>query len=484
MAGTLLLSEIEIGGYMAEWRSNIIRQTPGNKACVMFIHGFNGDPTATWARFPDLLEKEPSMRSWDIVCFGYESSLLPDLTGIWRGNPPIKTIADSLRTFTRLGLASQYQALIFIAHSMGGLAVQRALLDDKEFTEKVCKVILFGTPSFGLVKAWPFQRPILKQLFRQARDMGKTSRFIKSLRSDWNERFGDSPPFAFLAVAGSEDEFVTQTASIEGFPDNLYAVVPGNHFGIVKPSNATDASVVLVINFIHGKYVFRGYCDTASLHLERREFQQVVNQLGPNRTKLDSHALVDLALALDGLGKRDEAINVIADAKQHGTDAMGVLAGRHKRNWIQYRKDHDAHSALDLYREAYEIAIKQGDEPAQAYYPGINLAFFALVYEVDLAKAKNLAQQVLGHCAQAKRNELNELPDDRMWRLATEGEANLILCHTDRALNCYKSALAGPSKPKPWQFTSTYQQALLIADTFVNEETAKSLLSLFTGGQS
>ncbi len=463
---------------MAEWQIDITRREPDNKACVVFIHGFQGDPTTTWARFPELLGKDPAMDGWDILSFGYESDLAPDLTGVWEGNPPIKTIADSLGTFARTNLVSRYGVLVVIAHSMGGLAVQRALLDHAELTEKVDKVILFGTPSFGLLKAWIFQLPILSLLNRQVRDMGKTSPFIKSLRSEWSGRFGESPPFGFLAVAGSEDEFVPRSASIDGFPDDQCAVVPGNHLEIVKPEEAGDASLGVVIDFIRGKDAPGGRWGTAALALERREFQKVENQLGPNRASLDRRALVDLALALDGLGRRDEAIQVLGDAKRQGTDAMGVLAGRHKRNWLQDRVDQEARAALDLYGGAYAMA--EDKDAAQAYYHGINLAFLSLVYEDDPAKARDLAEKVLGHCASAEREEL---PKERMWRLATEGEANLILGKIDIALQRYQSALEGPPKPDPWQFTSTSRQALLIADKFGDEQIAKALLSLFSGGR-
>ncbi len=464
---------------MAEWNLDITGQDPDNKACVIFIHGFQGDPTATWADFPKLLAEDPTMDGWDVLSLGYESDLAPDLTGVWEGNPSIKTIADSLGTFARTKLASKYGGFVFIAHSMGGLAVERALLDHPELTQNVDKVILFGTPSFGLVKAWIFQLPILRSLNRQVRDMGRKSDFIRSLRSDWDERFGEGPPFSFLAVAGSEDEFVPRTASIEGFPDNQCKVVPGNHLQIVKPATASDASVGVVIDFVRGKDTPRGRWGTAALALERRDFQKVENQLGPNRASLDSRALVDLALALDGLGKRAEAMDVLVDAKRHGTDAMGVLAGRHKRNWIQDRVEKEARSAIDLYGEAYKTAEDKGDAP-QAYYHGINLAFLALVYEAARPKARGLADKVLGHCAQAEKDEL---PQDRMWRLATEGEANLILGNIDTALERYEQAFEGPPKPKPWQFTSTSQQALRIADQLGDEQIAQGLLKLFEGRQ-
>lgn len=464
---------------MATWQINDIRKTAGNKACIIFIHGFNGDPTFTWGRFPDLLCHEPTMNGWDIVCFGYKSSLAPDLTGIWRGNPPIQTIADSLNTFIKSKFASRYDAFTMIAHSMGGLVVQRALLDDAVLAQKTDKVILFGTPSFGLDKAALFQLPILSELFRQPRDMGKKCKFIKSLRSDWKQQFGTAIPFGFLAVAGSEDEFVPRSSSIDGFLRDQYAVVPGDHLTLVKPEKATDASFTIAHGFITEKAGYLGPWGSDALACARRKRQQVIGQLEKNRANLDRQALVNLALALDELGRRKEAMNVLGDARRHGTDAMGVLAGRHKRNWLQDRIDEEARNALALYADAYEIAEANNDF-AQAYYHGINLAFLALVYEDSPGKARSIAQQVLKHCADARQTEL---PKDSMWRRATEGEANLILCNFDVAIESFTSALQGPPVPEPWQLTSTARQALFIADKLGDEALAQSMLKLFSGDQ-
>jgi pimeloyl-ACP methyl ester carboxylesterase len=465
---------------MAKWQINEIRKTAGNKACIIFIHGFNGETTLSWGRFPDLLGNEPSLNGWDIVCFGYESSLAPDMTGIWKGNPPIQTIADSLRTFISGSFTSKYDALVFIAHSMGGLVVQRALLDEHALARKVDKVILFGTPSFGLNKAWLFQLPILKSLYRQPRDMGKKSEFIRSLRSDWSQQFQTAIPFGFLAIAGSEDEFVPRSSSIDGFLQDQIAVVPGDHLTIVKPEKAADASFNLVHGFITEKAGYLGPWGSDALACARRERQQVVDQLEKKRAHLDRQALVNLALALDELGRRDDAMNVLGDARRHGTDAMGVLAGRHKRNWLQDRIDEEARAALSLYSEAYELCRNDIKKAAQAFYHGINLAFLALMYEADLGKARSMAQQVLHHCAEVKQNEQSE---DIMWRRATEGEAHLILGDTDTAIECYTNALQGSPKPKPWQLASTAQQALLIADKLGDENAARSLLKLFSGDQ-
>lgn len=460
---------------MAEWNLRVTRREPGNRACIIFVHGFQGDPKRTWGEFPKYILENPAANGWDILSFGYESDLAPDLIGVWEGDPSIQMIANSLRVFANTQLA--YDGILFIAHSMGGLVVQRALLDDENLTKKVDKVILFGTPSFGLKKAWIFQLPILRLLNRQVSDMGRTSDFIKSLRSDWKERFSPAPPFGFLAVAGSEDEFVPSSASIDEFPESQCAVVPGNHLEIVDAKSSRDASVGVVLDFMRGKDLSQWRLGTAALALERRQFQTIVDDWWKNRDRLDSRALVKLALALDGLGRRADAMAILADAKRHGTDAMGVLAGRHKRNWIKERVVEEAQSAIALYEEAFEIAKNKPDF-SQAYYHGINLTFFELCYTNDPNKAREIANTVLDYCAKAKSNEN---AGDKLWRLATEGEANLILGNIDVALKRYDEAFDGPPKPRPWQFTSTAQQALLIADALGDEQIAERLLNLFGG---
>jgi hypothetical protein len=56
---------------------------------------------------------------------------------------------------------------------MGGLAVQRALLDYADLAARAQNVILFGTPSGGLTKAG-----LLWRLKRQLRDMAKGGKFV------------------------------------------------------------------------------------------------------------------------------------------------------------------------------------------------------------------------------------------------------------------------------------------------------------------
>ena len=84
-------------------------------------------------------------------------------------------------------------------------------------------------------------------------------------------------------------------------------------------------------------------------------------------------------------------------------------------------------AALKHYRTAFEFS--------NDYYPGVNAATLALLVGNHDLKTE-LATKVLHICAQFDLDR-----PDQTWILATEGEASLLLGHTDRAVNFYRGAL-------------------------------------------
>src|SRR4051812_25975231 len=105
------------------------RNNGDDKAAVVFLHGFGGDAAATWLEFPNVLGADRTLREWSIFSIGYPSRLRLDWRGIWSADPPLITISDKLRTQLRAAPLERYKAIALIAHSMGGLVVQRAILD-------------------------------------------------------------------------------------------------------------------------------------------------------------------------------------------------------------------------------------------------------------------------------------------------------------------------------------------------------------------
>ena len=99
----------------------------------------------TWDRFPALLGT--SATDWDIFTVGYATTLLPDVVGIWSADPDLPILSTMLSTELGTPPFARYQSLALIAHSMGGLVVQKALVDNPELAQRVRHIILFGTPS-------------------------------------------------------------------------------------------------------------------------------------------------------------------------------------------------------------------------------------------------------------------------------------------------------------------------------------------------
>jgi len=436
-------------------------------AAVVFVHGFSGDARKTWGQFPEFFLHTDGLADWDVFSFGYSTSLMPDIRGIWSAEPPLVSLADLFRTTLGHSPFDKYKALALVAHSMGGLIVQRALLDDG-LKDKTTHVILFGTPSAGLVKS-----SFISFWKRQFRDIAAQSPFITDLRSRWANVFADEPPFAFHTVAGDKDEFVPRRSSIEPFPEKYRVVVPGDHLEIVKPSTEKSLSFQLVFKALTGDSSPAGLWNSARVAVEMRDFRKAVRLLEPHKEQLDENGLVQLALALEGTGRQEDAITLLKKIRKGQTDAMGTLAGRLKRRWYAEHRKADIEKADELYRRAYAIAVKKKKpDHDQAFYHGINIAFLELAYRKRPRAARSMAERVIDHCKKIKQ------PDK--WCAATLGEANLILGHTTKGLEHYSKAIRLGAQPR--EIDSMYQQASRIGALLGDRGLLSDIENLFKEG--
>ncbi|MGE4281336.1 MAG: esterase/lipase family protein [Magnetospirillum sp.] len=235
----------------------------GQDAAVVFVHGFTGHASRTWGDFPQLLAKDTTLRGWDIFAVGYPSSLLIDIPGVWTADPDIGALATGLATTLKLPPLRDRKALAILAHSMGGLIAQRAILDDDQIARRVQHLILFGTPSGGLVKG-RFGRLIKRQI----RDMADDGPFIAGLIRDRQCWFEGPARFKLHAVAGNRDEFVPEVSSLRPFPRECWEMVDGNHLQIVKPDGPNHKSVLLVKAALSGHGLAANASDGAMIAVE------------------------------------------------------------------------------------------------------------------------------------------------------------------------------------------------------------------------
>lgn len=404
----------------------------GKKAAVVFIHGFSGRSDETWQQMIEILLSDPNVRSWDVFSVGYASSLRVDILNFWAADPSINMLASGLATSLALEPFSSYGSIAIVAHSMGGLVAQRAICDTNGLRDKLSHLVLYGTPSKGLLKA-----TYLGPLKQQLRDMAEDSKFIRKLRKDWDGQFDVSRPFELNVVAGDRDEFVNGNSSLGPFSDDVQMVVPGDHLSMIRPKTIEDEIYSILGGALSGKRKSQTYVDGAEVALEMREFHKVIGTLWNNRKKLDDNALVTLALALESVGRRDDAIAVLEsrDASSASSDVKGTLAGRLKRRWLAGRVQEDFERAKGLYVEGLNEAESNGDH-SQAYYHAVNVAFLELMIlppGSDISdNIQELAKKVIEHCNTSK---------DSVWRRAALGEAKLMLSDLSGAKEDYAAAL-------------------------------------------
>ena len=215
------------------------RNEATNHAAIVFIHGFTGHCQETWREFPDLIKKDTTLARWDIYSFGYNgTSLFPGIRGIYKSAAPLTTLANLFRTTMSHGRFEQYGELAVVSHSMGGLILQRAILDDQILRQRLRFAFLFGTPNNGAKVPW-----FLSLFHKQLSDMSENSEFITGLRSNWNEQFGQEHSFELVVVDAEQDEWVWHP-SHDVFPHAEKYVVPGDHVSMVKPTGFDDESGV------------------------------------------------------------------------------------------------------------------------------------------------------------------------------------------------------------------------------------------------
>ena len=130
-----------------------------NCSSVVFVHGLTGNGETTWTHsngkfLPDLIIKRyPSMR---LMTFGYDANI----TEIWgvAGKNTLRDNGKSLAQAVSARITGQLsRPLIFIAHSLGGLVVEQALLicrgshdrNLKTMLSSTIGILFMGTPHDG-----------------------------------------------------------------------------------------------------------------------------------------------------------------------------------------------------------------------------------------------------------------------------------------------------------------------------------------------
>ena len=257
------------------------------------------------------------------------------------------------------------------------------------------------------------------------------------------------------------------TSSLSPFHRQCHSVVPGNHLSMVRAADTNSPSVRLLVSVLSNVPVADETAAPLALAAEipNATASELIEAHGDGMSQQD---VVRAALALEQNGKRDEAMALLQRYQSLGTDVQGTLAGRIKRMWTENEDLGFAQHALDLYRNALDVARDMGDAN-QIYFLSINVAFLEFVAFDHVESAREMAQLALDNAS---------LAEESAWSLATQAEANLYLGHHDVALDFYRRMVAFGAEY--WEYAPTALHAGQLASKLEDGQLADRLEELFT----
>lgn len=211
---------------------------------VVLVHGIRSGPRA-WDPLRQLIGADAALGFVQPLTFSYATGLkrLHPL----RVLPSIDTAADSLVEYLATE-AGDFENLVLVSHSQGGLVVQRCLarmLGDGRGRElvRVRRVVMLACPNSGSELFLSLRRSVLGSGHPQESQLRPLSEQVtRTLRTVMRDVVNAPAvseracPIPFSVYAGESDGVVTPASAQSVFPDA--AALPGDHAGILKATAA------------------------------------------------------------------------------------------------------------------------------------------------------------------------------------------------------------------------------------------------------
>jgi hypothetical protein len=240
----------------------------GRARLMVFVHGGHGHFIKTWtnrdtkAYWPKLVRDDTAnFGSMDVAMFDYFSPILTEAPGV-------QETANILRELLTEQRSADYDDIVFVPHSLGGVVTRQLLVDlekDKDPLLGKTRLVASMTCAYG-GSIVPKLLCALGSQNGQFRDVKTGSNYLKKLNARWEAlRQTLSPqqrhrPFVW-SVRGESDKLITRehaelgsdAVSARGanpevlFPKRLRQARPDSryvlgHSDIVKPDNSDHAA--------------------------------------------------------------------------------------------------------------------------------------------------------------------------------------------------------------------------------------------------
>jgi pimeloyl-ACP methyl ester carboxylesterase len=227
--------------------SHYVRDTHKNRV-IIFVNGLYGDPNQSWTcahslSWQQMMLDDPTFNDSDIYVAGFTTPRVGN-------NMNVDEIVASMKNrFDADKVMSSHREIIFVAHSLGGIIVQRYLLTYRDVGSKTRFIYFFSTPESGsqlanLAKLYSSD-PLLKAL-----TYGNDNEYLQNLEAEWL-----SAPFVsikrYCAYEKRATKGIIVVDRLSG-TRNCQAALPidRDHESIVKPCSRQDDSYLALSNAI------------------------------------------------------------------------------------------------------------------------------------------------------------------------------------------------------------------------------------------
>jgi pimeloyl-ACP methyl ester carboxylesterase len=217
-----------------------IRKSGSNSQVVVFVHGVLGDSTSTWTNgssyWPDMLTKDKTFDGSDIYVYEYPSTLIRDTFSI-------DEVAENMRLRFEADGISAYKEIVFLTHSMGGLATRAYLLKYRGVAGRVRLVYFFSTPTTGSEVAELARLISRNPQFGKMKPM-QSADYLADLQRTWLAAEFPFPSYCAYEKQSVYGQLIVTQASAASLCNRHLDPIDANHISIVKPVSANDVPYV------------------------------------------------------------------------------------------------------------------------------------------------------------------------------------------------------------------------------------------------
>jgi Alpha/beta hydrolase family len=286
---------------------------------IVFVHGIFGSAQDTWKCprgdffWPKALLSDPAFNDSDVYLAAYDSPYFGNHMTI------DEVVSNLANRFQSDGVFS-HREVVFVAHSLGGLVVQRFLITHREFAKQVPFIAFYATPETGAQIAQLGHifsaDPLLKEMFP-----GPENDYLLNLENEWIAAGFTTKRYCAYEKKPTKGIWVVDRLSGTRNCTNKTPIpINEDHINIVKPCSVHDDAYITLKNLVQENPIAPAPIVTKD-DVQTREWRSPGLNVDCNRT---NSGTLQASVALDP--KYEEHV-IAVTAKYDSADNIKQPAG-------------------------------------------------------------------------------------------------------------------------------------------------------------